>query len=87
MKSFSENENDPIDQSTSNQASVSSNVSNRPRNKMFNENLSFDLSTGSNLPESLNDAKSERGAESNQNSEILIDFNDDKSATKSNPFT
>ena len=91
MNSISEGDNDLIMDSTlSNHASVTSTMSTvRPRN-LFNENLSFDkYSSGSNLPDSLNETRSETAQPSN--SEMLVDvFSDDKTnqktETNKNPF-
>ena len=65
MNSISENE--VADATISNTASVNSNTNSNVKNR-FNENLSFDMSSDSNVTADK--------PQSNQNSEILIDLND-----------
>lgn len=80
MNSISENE--VADATISNTASVNSNTNSNVKNR-FNENLSFDMSSDSNVTADK--------PQSNQNSEILIDLNDAKQIVidkndNNNPF-
>lgn len=89
MKSLSETENDLFEAGMSNHASISSNMSmnrNDPNRKaLFNENFSYDFSTGSNLPESLRESIGENAqGSSNRNSDILVDFTQGEKANEKN---